>query len=85
MILSLLLIAAAMVLLLPSAVNRYRAGLPDAPRCPDCRAYTTGSKELWSLISFLPGLADTVRRECLRCGWRGRMRLRLAPDGAHGG
>jgi hypothetical protein len=82
---TLLLFAAASVLvLLPGALSRYRSQLPAAPACPGCRAMTIGCPEVWLFTHVLPSLADTVRRECTRCGWRGRMRLRLAPEGAHG-
>lgn len=81
----LLLIAAGLLLALPSLLSRYRAALPDAPRCPECRSYTSGCGDLLALEYLLPGLTDTVRRECRRCGWRGRMRLRLAPEGPYGG
>jgi hypothetical protein len=81
----LLVIAAGLLLTLPSLLSRYRAALPDAPRCPACRSFTTACGEFRAIEYLLPGLTDTVRRECLLCGWRGRMRLRLAPEGPYGG
>jgi hypothetical protein len=75
--------AAVVLLMLPGVWTRYRSRLPDAPFCPGCRSVTSDCDELWLFTHFLPSLADTVRRECKRCGWRGRMRLRLAPGGAH--
>lgn len=86
MVLGVLLLGAATILLLvPSLTERYVRRLPDAPWCPGCRALTRGQAEGGVMALLLPALAATVRGECQRCGWRGRMRLRLAPEGARGG
>ncbi|MBA4156306.1 MAG: hypothetical protein H0X65_02395 [Gemmatimonadetes bacterium] len=72
-------------LLLPSVIQRYVRQLPDAPLCPGCRALTAERGETELTAVLLPMLAATVICECARCGWSGRMRLRLAPEGARRG
>ena len=69
---------AVLLLLAHRLLQRYRERLPLAPTCPHCRALTRplGSGEL--LARLLPLLADTCRGECVRCGWRGRMRWKWA-------
>jgi hypothetical protein len=80
-----LLFGAAGVLLLPTVFERYVRRLPDAPICPGCRALTRASSAAGLAALFLPMFSTTVMRECGVCGWRGRMRLRLAAEGARGG
>jgi hypothetical protein len=70
------------MLLLVSVFDRYLQGLPDAPLCPGCRELTFGEDDPGVAALLLPALATTVLRECVACGWKGRMRLRFAPEGA---
>jgi hypothetical protein len=83
--LALLFFGALTFLLLPSLFARYLRALPDAPLCPGCRALTHGADGPGIVGLVLPALAATVIRECVACGWRGRMRLRLASEGARRG
>lgn len=79
---TMILVAGLMTALLYSAatlLTRYVENLPEAPACPDCRRVTRqaiGPR----FAAALPMLEMTVLRECHRCGWRGRMRWRFAPD-----
>jgi hypothetical protein len=75
-------VALTLVPVLFGAAERYLERLPDAPVCPGCRALTRGPDTVGWLALLLPALSHTVIRECLGCGWRGRMRLRLVPEGA---
>jgi hypothetical protein len=81
MLLALLFFGAAFLLLFPTLVDRYLQRLPDAPLCPGCHALTRGPNEPGMAACLLPILATTVFRECLTCGWKGRMRLRFAAEG----
>jgi hypothetical protein len=85
MSLTLLLVGAFTLVMLPNLVDRYLQRIPDAPLCPGCRSLTRGGNGPGLLAMILPALAATVVRECSACGWRGRMRLRLAPEGVHRG
>jgi len=85
MLYMLLVMGGVAVLLLPGWIDRYMSGLPDAPHCPGCRSVTRGEAAPDLIAALLPVLAATVFRECTACGWRGRMRLRLAPENAPGG
>lgn len=85
MTLSLLFGGVATLLLLSSLFDWYLQRLPDAPWCPGCRSLTRGDDALNALAYLLPSLASTAVRECGSCGWRGRMRLRFAPEGARRG
>ena len=78
-------VVTALLLILPGVLYRYVRHLPDAPLCPGCRALTSSRDESSLTVLLLPTLAATVLRECGRCGWRGRMRLRLAPESASKG
>jgi hypothetical protein len=63
---------------------RYVAALPEAPVCPTCRAVTGQPGRTTGLDRALARLGGAAR-ECPRCGWAGRMRWRLAPQGADRG
>jgi hypothetical protein len=64
----------------PLLIDRYLRHLPVAPACPSCRSVTreAGIQSGW--LSWLPVFARTFLAECGRCGWRGRMRWRFAPQ-----
>jgi len=85
MMMLILLFGAAGVLLLPAFFERYVRRLPDAPNCPGCRALTRASSGAGIAGLLLPMFSTTVIRECGVCGWRGRMRLRFAAEGARWG
>jgi hypothetical protein len=57
----------------------YLEHLPFAPACPSCRSVARSTGRDWPGLYLLPRLADTFLAKCARCGWRGRMRWRLAP------
>jgi hypothetical protein len=82
MLLALLFVGALTLLMLPSLFDRYLQRIPDAPHCPGCRSLTRGEDGPGVVALLLPALAATVIRECSACGWKGRMRLRLLPEGA---
>lgn len=56
--------------------------LPQAPACPQCRTVTAqhAVDSPWDRLYAL--LAATPVRRCIRCGWAGRMRWRLATQRA---
>jgi len=85
LVLMVIVMVALAVLILPASFDQYVRRLPDAPRCPGCRALTRGSGGPGLVAALLPVLATTMIRECSVCGWRGRMRLRFAIEGARGG
>ncbi|MQA89951.1 MAG: hypothetical protein GEU90_06930 [Gemmatimonas sp.] len=76
--------AALMALLLaaPLLMERYLRHLPVAPECPSCRAVAREVDLTFSILAKIPAFARTFMAECARCGWRGRMRWRWAPDAA---
>jgi hypothetical protein len=63
---------------------RYVAALPEAPVCPTCRAVTGQPGRTTGLDRALARLGGAAR-VCPRCGWAGRMRWRLAPQGVDRG
>jgi hypothetical protein len=75
-------VAVTLVPFLLGLLERYLEQLPDAPLCPGCRALTRGPDCTGWAALLLPGFSHTVMRECADCGWWGRMRLRVAPEGA---
>jgi hypothetical protein len=81
-----LLGAAVMAMLIagPLLIDRYLRQLPVAPACPACRGMAREAALGRSLVQWLPvpALARTFVGECSRCGWRGRMRWRFAPEAA---
>lgn len=62
----------------PSLLEVYLRQLPVAPTCPSCRSVARQIAVACSFSEFLPALNRTFKAECPRCGWRGRMRLKLA-------
>jgi hypothetical protein len=63
---------------------RYLAALPEAPACPTCRA-VTGQRPRATGLDGLVARLGGAARQCPRCGWSGRMRWRLAHQGADRG
>jgi hypothetical protein len=82
MLFALSFVGAATLVIFFGVFDRYLQRLPVAPWCPGCHALTRGEDRPSLLGLLLPALAATVIRECLACGWKGRMRLRLASEGA---
>jgi hypothetical protein len=74
----------AVALIASYVAVRYVAALPEAPVCPTCRAVTGQPGRTTGLDRALARLGGAAR-ECPRCGWAGRMRWRLAPQGADRG
>lgn len=68
----------------PLLIERYVAGLPDAPSCPTCRGVTQTTARGWLPDRLLSTAMLTAVRSCTRCGWRGRMRWRWAEDRVRG-
>lgn len=66
----------------PLLLDRYLRQLPVAPACPSCRAVAREVNLSHSLLDLLPAFGRTFVAECIRCGWRGRMRWRWAADRA---
>lgn len=54
------------------------SGLPYAPECPTCRGVTSQPVRLSRMDRVLAACGGADSRQCLRCGWHGRMRWRLA-------
>jgi hypothetical protein len=63
----------------------YLDRLPIAPACPACRSVTRSTGWDWPGLYLLPRFSVTFLAECARCGWSGRMRLRLAPQSVREG
>jgi hypothetical protein len=78
----LLVMTVTLVPVLLGTLERYVERLPDAPLCPACHGLTRGSDSAGWVGMLLPAFSQTVMRDCARCGWEGRMRLRFAPEGA---
>lgn len=74
----------ALVVALPAVVHHYLQRLPYAPACPECRMVTRQREPSGWALYLLSILPITVRGECTRCGWKGRMRLRWATRSVHG-
>ena len=70
--------AVAAVLAGYSLLSAYVRSLPRAPACPDCRSVTRAAAEALGTMRLPGSVAVTEKRECTRCGWRGRMRWRWA-------
>lgn len=81
-----LLIAATvgLLLMLTLVLGQYLERLPEAPACPDCRAVTRSAAGNLAANLLFAGFLDTAVRECVRCGWKGRMRWRWEPERAGG-
>ena len=75
---------AALLVALPFVLNRYLQRLPSAPICPACQAVTRERPSGGWVAHAWPALAMTVVRECVRCGWAGRMRWRWATRSVRG-
>lgn len=58
----------------------YLVGLPYAPECPTCRGVTARPPRTTAVDRFLARCSGADARHCQRCGWRGRMRWRLAEE-----
>lgn len=72
----------ALLLGTPLLIDRLLRALPVAPACPSCRSVVSEVKASRSLESVIPAMARTFVGECAGCGWRGRMRWRVARDTA---
>jgi hypothetical protein len=70
----------AVLMVAPLLIERYVRQLPAAPACPCCRGTAHEVGLPGAVAALIPTLARTFRAECGRCGWRGRMRWRFAPD-----
>ena len=59
-------------------VAHHLAALPYAPECPACHGLTSAPGRLTRLDRVLAACGGAATRDCPRCGWRGRMRWRVA-------
>jgi hypothetical protein len=83
MLLALTLIAAAFAA--PFLIDLYLRRLPIAPACPSCAAVARQAalqRLQVSVSPWIPAFGRTFVAECVRCGWKGRMRWKLAADAA---
>jgi len=70
----------ALLLAIPLLIEKYVRQLPVAPICPSCHAIAREVQLACSLLDLFPAFGKTFIGECARCGWRGRMRWRWAPE-----
>jgi hypothetical protein len=70
----------ALLIATPLLVDRFLRALPIAPACPTCRSVVSEVGLHFTLEAVIPAMSRTFVGECARCGWRGRMRWRLAPN-----
>ena len=66
----------------PLLIDRYLRTLPVAPACPTCRSIAR-ERRTSSIADIIPFLSRTFAAECIRCGWHGRMRWKLAGGKLH--
>jgi hypothetical protein len=66
----------------PVLIDRYVRHLPVAPACPTCACVARQAQVGPRLMAWIPAFGRTFLAECGRCGWRGRMRWKLATDSA---
>lgn len=67
-----------LVVATPVLAKLYLKGLPQAPACPACLALTRAASDGRRIGLLLQNAGVSAVRECTCCGWRGRMRWRLA-------
>ncbi|WP_420125822.1 hypothetical protein [Longimicrobium sp.] len=58
----------------------YLWSLPYAPECPTCKRMTSQTTRTSHVDRLLARASSVSVRHCLRCGWSGRMRWRLAAE-----
>ncbi len=80
--LTIVLCLALAVVAAPGLAALYLARLPFAPECPHCRAVTSPHRGRGTVDRLVAMAAATPVRKCVRCGWAGRMRWKLAPQRA---
>jgi hypothetical protein len=81
MLLTMIVVMAGILAVVPLVLGQYVHRLPWAPECPHCHTVTQAAHAgLFDRLCAL--VAATPVRHCARCGWAGRMRWRLAHERA---